>query len=199
MLRHGSWCRVSFFRSYISQNVRVLAKKSSIQSSVSTVLEVTKMSCECFVALLATLDVAGALVYARGDIHLSGAGLRVFVPKNLVHRGFLSGALSPWKWREVIKEETYGWGYGWGGHRKLSFLKESSRQRPRSAMSRKTSRWGFGWVDKAQCFRSARRFGAAGSSPDFSRGFSRHGAPRPLSWTFFQCTLLSYPGQPSYS
>ena len=108
-------------------------------------------------------------------------------------------------------------------------LKESSRQRPRSAMSRKTPgevrartcgtkspsrsealrfidsskspscRWGFGWVDKAQCFRSARRFGAAGSSPDFSRGFSRHGAPRPLSWTFFQCTLLSYPGQPSYS
>ena len=47
-------------------------------------------------------------------------------------------------------------------------------------------RWGFGWVDKAQCFQSARRFGAAGSSPDFSRGFSRHGAPRPLSWTFFQ-------------
>ena len=60
-------------------------------------------------------------------------------------------------------------------------------------------RRGFGWVDKAQCFRSARRFGATGSSPDFSRGFSRHGAPRPLSWTFFQCTLLSYPGQPSYS
>ena len=111
----------------------------------------------------------------------------------------------------------------------MSILKESSRQRPRSAMSRKTpgevrartcgtkspsrsealrfidsskspsSRWGFGWVDKAQCFRSARRFGAAGSSPDFSRGFSRHGAPWPLSWTFFQCTLLSYPGQPSYS
>ena len=60
-------------------------------------------------------------------------------------------------------------------------------------------RWGFVWVDKAQCFRSARRFGAAGSSPDFSRGFSRHGAPSPLSWTFFQCTLLSYPGQPSFS
>ena len=37
-----------------------------------------------------------------------------------------------------------------------------------------------------------------GSSPDFSRGFSRHGAPRPLSWTLFQCTLLLYPGQPSY-
>ena len=32
-------------------------------------------------------------------------------------------------------------------------------------------RWGFGWVDKAQCFRSARRFGAVGSSPDFSRFF----------------------------
>ena len=32
-------------------------------------------------------------------------------------------------------------------------------------------RWGFGWVDKAQCFRSARRFDAAGSSPDFSRVF----------------------------
>ena len=32
-------------------------------------------------------------------------------------------------------------------------------------------RWGFGWVDKAQCFRSARRFGAVGSSQDFSRVF----------------------------
>ena len=32
-------------------------------------------------------------------------------------------------------------------------------------------RWGFGWVEKAQCFRSARRFGAAGLSPDFSRVF----------------------------
>ena len=53
-------------------------------------------------------------------------------------------------------------------------------------------RWGFGWVDKAQCFRSARRFGAAGSSPDFSRGFSRHGAPRPLSWTFFQYPSLPF-------
>ena len=35
-------------------------------------------------------------------------------------------------------------------------------------------RWGFGWVDKAQCFRSARRFDAVGSSPEFSRVFSRH-------------------------
>ena len=32
-------------------------------------------------------------------------------------------------------------------------------------------RWGFGWVEKAQCFRSARRFGAAGLSQDFSRVF----------------------------
>ena len=32
-------------------------------------------------------------------------------------------------------------------------------------------RWGFGWVDKVQCFRSARRCGAVGSSPDFSRVF----------------------------
>ena len=32
-------------------------------------------------------------------------------------------------------------------------------------------RWGFGWVDKVQCFRSARRFGGVGSSPDFSRIF----------------------------
>ena len=37
---------------------------------------------------------------------------------------------------------------------------------------------GFGWVDKAQCSRSARRFGAVGSSPDFSRYFSRHLASR---------------------
>ena len=33
---------------------------------------------------------------------------------------------------------------------------------------------GFGWVDKGQCFRSARRFGAVGSS------FSRHLASRHL-------------------
>ena len=32
-------------------------------------------------------------------------------------------------------------------------------------------RWGFRWVDKAQCFRSAWRFGATGSSPDISRVF----------------------------
>ena len=36
-------------------------------------------------------------------------------------------------------------------------------------------RWGFGWVDKAQCFRSARRFGAVGSSPDFSGFFTTFG------------------------
>ena len=41
-------------------------------------------------------------------------------------------------------------------------------------------RWGFGWVDKAQCFRSAWRFGAVGSSPDFSRVFSWHLASRHL-------------------
>ena len=36
-------------------------------------------------------------------------------------------------------------------------------------------------VPQIWCRKSVRRFGAAGSSPDFSRGFSRHGAPRPLS------------------
>ena len=36
-------------------------------------------------------------------------------------------------------------------------------------------RWGFGWVDKAQCFRSARRFGAVDSSPDFSGFFTTFG------------------------
>ena len=36
-------------------------------------------------------------------------------------------------------------------------------------------RWGFGWVDKAQCLRSARRFGAVGSSPDFSGFFTTFG------------------------
>ena len=40
---------------------------------------------------------------------------------------------------------------------------------------------GFGWVDKAQCFRSARRFGAVSSSPDFSRVFSLHLASRHLN------------------
>ena len=54
--------------------------------------------------------------------------------------------------------------------------------------------WGFGWVDKAQCFRSARRFGA-GSSPDFS-WFSRHLASWHLKFVLlFSCTTMSYPGQ----
>ena len=35
-------------------------------------------------------------------------------------------------------------------------------------------RWGFGWVDKVQCCRSARRFGAVGLSPNFSRVCLRH-------------------------
>ena len=39
-------------------------------------------------------------------------------------------------------------------------------------------RWGFGLVNKAQCFQSAKRIGGASSSPDFSRGFSRHLASR---------------------
>ena len=34
--------------------------------------------------------------------------------------------------------------------------------------------WVFGWGDKAQCFRSVRRFGAVGSSLDFSRVFFRY-------------------------
>ena len=50
-------------------------------------------------------------------------------------------------------------------------------------------RWGFGWVDKAQNFKSARWFGAVGSSPDFSRHFSRHDASRPSSaQNLFLCT-----------
>ena len=40
-----------------------------------------------------------------------------------------------------------------------------------TCMPNSTRRGGFGWVDKAQCFWSARRFGAVGSSPDFSRVF----------------------------
>ena len=43
-------------------------------------------------------------------------------------------------------------------------------------------RWGFGWVDKAQCFRSARRFGAARFEPGLFQGFSRHDAS--WSWNF---------------
>ena len=35
-------------------------------------------------------------------------------------------------------------------------------------------RWGFGWVDKAQCFRSARRFGAAGSKQRDGRKWRHH-------------------------
>ena len=57
-------------------------------------------------------------------------------------------------------------------------------------------RWGFGWVDKAQCFRSARRFGATGSSLDFSRVFHDMALLGLCLETFFQCTILSYPGQP---
>ena len=47
----------------------------------------------------------------------------------------------------------------------------------KATCSKASHSWGFGWVDKAQCFRSARRIGP-GSSPDFSRVFSRHFASR---------------------
>ena len=50
-------------------------------------------------------------------------------------------------------------------------------------------RWGFGWVIEAQCCRSAKRFDAAGSSPNFPR-FSRHGASRPLSSITFPDTIF---------
>ena len=58
-------------------------------------------------------------------------------------------------------------GGGWPGYDSIVHQKRVSRQRPRSAMPW----WGFGWVDKPQCFRLARQFGAVGSSPDFSRVF----------------------------
>ena len=58
---------------------------------------------------------------------------------------------------------------------------------------------GFGWVDKAQFFQSARRFRATGSSPDFSRVFRDMALPGLCLETFFQCTKLSYPGQPPSS
>ena len=53
---------------------------------------------------------------------------------------------------------------------------------------------GFGWVDKAQCFRSARQNGAAGSSPDFSRVFSWYlvSFSWHLSRIIFSCTTMSY-------
>ena len=46
-----------------------------------------------------------------------------------------------------------------------------------------------------QCF-PARRFGAAGSSPDFSGGFHGMALLGLCLETFFPCTILSYPGQP---
>ena len=65
----------------------------------------------------------------------------------------------PWK----VRARTYG-------------SKSPSRsEAPRFIDSAKSPRWGFGWVDKAQCFRSARRFGAVGSSPDFSGFFTTFG------------------------
>ena len=55
-------------------------------------------------------------------------------------------------------------------------------------------RWGIGWVNKAQYFRSARRFGAVGSnsSLDFSRVFSRHLASRHLNWSSSSETKRSF-------
>ena len=65
----------------------------------------------------------------------------------------------PWK----VRARTYG-------------TKSPSRSEAlRFIDSAKSPRWGFGWVDKAQCFRSARRFGAVGSSPDFSGFFTTFG------------------------
>ena len=57
---------------------------------------------------------------------------------------------------------------------KLRFIDSASIGNPAPKIHQWTiyfCRWGFGWVDKAQCFPSARRFGAVGSSPNFSRVF----------------------------
>ena len=53
------------------------------------------------------------------------------------------------------------------------------------------------WVDKAhaQCFQSARRFGAADSSPDTSRVFHGVVLLGLCLETFLPCTILSYLGQ----
>ena len=50
------------------------------------------------------------------------------------------------------------------------------------------------WQDQKKCFRSARRFGAVGSSPDFSRGFSRHLASRHLSRNTLLKIAIDWPG-----
>ena len=75
--------------------------------------------------------------------------------------------------------------------------KKVSRQGLEAPCAVKNPWWGFGWVDKApQCFRSAWQFGAAGSSPDFSRVFHGMALLCLCQETLFPCTILSYPGQP---
>ena len=59
-------------------------------------------------------------------------------------------------------------------------------------------RWGLGWVSKAHCFRLASRFGAAVWSPGFSSVFHAMARLGLCLETFFQCSILSYPGQPLF-
>ena len=96
------------------------------------------------------------------------------------------GSAMPWKTLEKVRARTCG---------TKSPKRSKALRSIDSAKSPSTNRWGFGWVDKAQCFRSLRRFGAAGSSPDFSRVFHGMALPGLCLETLFPCTILSYPGQ----
>ena len=58
-------------------------------------------------------------------------------------------------------------------------------------------RWGFGWDEKAQCFRPARRFGAAGLSLDFSRVFHDMALPGLCLELFLNDCKVKVPQTPS--
>ena len=80
----------------------------------------------------------------------------------------------------------------WYGH-----LKETSIDAPKiHQWTIYFCRWGYGWVGKAQCFWSAGRFAAAGSSLDVSRVFYGMALLGLCLETFFQCIILPYPVHP---
>ena len=91
-----------------------------------------------------------------------------WIASGVLHRQLQSKTYY-WKWEELA----------WVRHSstweeyldKFKCLEAKCREKPWKNPGSNRSRWRFGWVDKAQCLRSARRFGAVGSSPDFSRVF----------------------------
>ena len=102
-----------------------------------------------------------------------GTSIRLWARLRDSHK---SGPQSWWwklAWSLAQRNERKWEGLAWIPH--IVHEKSISRQMPSTQLNHQWTfhfcKWVFGWVDKAQCFRSARRFGAVWFEPRLFQGF----------------------------